>query len=692
MLERRSLFAVSLDAAGWTSVTPSADSKIIYVSSLTGNDLNNGLSTGAPVKTLSKAQSLVRTGYPDWVLLNRGETFGSFGEWRKSGRSPQEPMYIGAYGIGARPQINSGTSWGFITYGHGGATGQSTDNIIISSLSFSANTYNGTNGNIDTGAIRLYCQGQNITIEDCKITGYRENLTLDPNDNGLRNVVIRRNVITDAYALPSTPTTYNAHGVWIGGASNGVTIEQNVIDHNGWRDGQDAERTYFNHDVYIYNSAQNVVVRENLITRASFYGIKMNGGGTAYNNFFARNAESIYLEKTALLESNVFTEAVVAPDKNWGVGINTQKAPSATIRGNLVTKNENPNASGVAGIQLYNNGTPFSGLVENNVIYNWRNGIRIATPGNGVGSVIVQNNQSQLSNSSSAAVDQSLNGPQSTFTYSGNTYYSQQGTGANRLSGTFQSLANWKTKTGESNAQYALLSYPDPSRDIAGYATTVGTGTTLESFITAARAMDKSNWNAALLAPAVNDWFRQGFGMPNLSAPTVASGTFANQRLPLSVDLTFTGDIGATPPLTAMVVVNQSTGLPVPPTSVTYDAPTRTAKFFFTGTLPEGNYLATYNGGFSLNFRSLLGDADGDGRVNTKDFNAFSGNFGGTNKTLSQGDFNYDTVVNSADFTIFLSQYGRSLPAFAPPVPAGAGSLFGSIGVETLGISEDVLA
>src|SRR4051812_27504320 len=91
-LEQRRLYAVSTDAAGWTVVTAAADTRAIYVSNSGGNDANTGLSQSAPIKTLAKAQSLVRDGYADWVLLKRGDTFESFGEWRKRGRSAQEPL------------------------------------------------------------------------------------------------------------------------------------------------------------------------------------------------------------------------------------------------------------------------------------------------------------------------------------------------------------------------------------------------------------------------------------------------------------------------------------------------------------------------------------------------------------------------------------------------------------------------
>src|ERR1043165_3600243 len=55
------------DDGGWTALSPGASSRVIYVSSSSGVDTNSGLSTTAPVRTLSKAYSLLRDGSPDWV-------------------------------------------------------------------------------------------------------------------------------------------------------------------------------------------------------------------------------------------------------------------------------------------------------------------------------------------------------------------------------------------------------------------------------------------------------------------------------------------------------------------------------------------------------------------------------------------------------------------------------------------------
>src|SRR3954470_4000106 len=74
-LERRSMLSVSLDSAGWTVVTPASDTRVIYVSNSQGTDSNTGFPIDKPIKSLSKAQSLVKDGGADWVLLKRGDTF-----------------------------------------------------------------------------------------------------------------------------------------------------------------------------------------------------------------------------------------------------------------------------------------------------------------------------------------------------------------------------------------------------------------------------------------------------------------------------------------------------------------------------------------------------------------------------------------------------------------------------------------
>src|SRR4051794_1369227 len=134
-LESRQLMSVSLNSAGWTVVTPSSDTRTIYVSSSSGNDANIGTSPTAAVKSLAKAASLLRDGSPDWMLLKRGDTWSgsSFPTWNKSGRSSAEPMYIGTFGAGSRPLIDTGAVGGFAA-----TTGRAVNNLVMSGVQFYA--------------------------------------------------------------------------------------------------------------------------------------------------------------------------------------------------------------------------------------------------------------------------------------------------------------------------------------------------------------------------------------------------------------------------------------------------------------------------------------------------------------------------------------------------------------------------
>jgi hypothetical protein len=72
-------------------------------------------------------------------------------------------------------------------------------------------------------------------------------------------------------------------------------------------------------------------------------------------------------------------------------------------------------------------------------------------------------------------------------------------------------------------------------------------------------------------------------------------------------------------------------------------------------------------------------DANRDRKVDTGDFNLMAGNFGQLGN-WSQGNFNYADGVDSIDFSIFLAEYGRKLPATPGPLPGS--SLFSDGSVE----------
>ncbi len=93
-LEAQRIAEIRATASDYSKIT----GKKVYVSSSMGNDANNGLTEATPVKTVARANELVR--YGDGVLLKRGDVF------RESVYAESGITYS-AYGEGAKPFINA---------------------------------------------------------------------------------------------------------------------------------------------------------------------------------------------------------------------------------------------------------------------------------------------------------------------------------------------------------------------------------------------------------------------------------------------------------------------------------------------------------------------------------------------------------------------------------------------------------
>ena len=161
-----------LDADGWTTFTPSADTRIIYVSN-SGSDTNDGLSPETAVASIAKGISLLRDGSADWLLLESGGVWHESIKWPDlSGRSPSEPILISSYGDGERPVIASGSGPGF------DHIKTPLSNLAIVGLDFYADTrdpnsttFTGTAGDI---GISIMTDASNILIEDTVVRFYKD--------------------------------------------------------------------------------------------------------------------------------------------------------------------------------------------------------------------------------------------------------------------------------------------------------------------------------------------------------------------------------------------------------------------------------------------------------------------------------------------------------------------------------------
>ena len=60
---------------GWTTFDPGSDTRVVYVSSSTGSDVNDGSSPALAVRTVERGADLVRDGQNDFLLLHRGDVW-----------------------------------------------------------------------------------------------------------------------------------------------------------------------------------------------------------------------------------------------------------------------------------------------------------------------------------------------------------------------------------------------------------------------------------------------------------------------------------------------------------------------------------------------------------------------------------------------------------------------------------------
>ena len=453
-----------LDANGWTTFTPSSDTRIIYVSSSTGSDSNNGFSQNAAVATIEKGLSLIRDGSADWLLLKAGDTWVNqeIGYLDFSGRSATEPILISSYGTGARPLIETSPN------GSGAAIGgfqNSLSNIAIVGLDFYAYTRDPGNPNFagdgpDQYGMRFVTPVNNLLVEDCKFSFYNDS-TIEGSGSG--NVILRRNIISDNWdAAPD-----HSEGLYVDHVAN-LVLEQNLFDHIGWNSSvSGAEPNEFNHSLYIqYNSGLATVIG-NIFANSAATGAQVRPGGTVIDNLFVHNPIGFQIG------SSPSTLPPPIP------------ASTATVSGNVVTEGTDITATDPRGfgIVLY----PDTGLVQvqNNII------THVASSGPIVESIwIAQGANNDI--------------------VTNNIIYKWGGQGE---------FYDFGSGNITSPNAINLTGYLDPERSVETYMASLGGSATLAAFIAAARDQSKSDWDPRYTADAVNSYIEAGFVTTGGGAP-----------------------------------------------------------------------------------------------------------------------------------------------------------------------------
>ena len=264
--------------SGFTAIRPSADSKLIYVSSSLGDDKNTCLSEASPCKTIKAGMEKMRAGHPDHIYLKRGDV------WRNetllglnSGRSLEEPAVLAYYGMnGARPKVISSGSALHIFQNN-------LANVQIMGLEFSSEessvSTEATPGRAD---IVLWGANQNILFEDNKFS--QMTIIVKARNNAKpENIRLRRNIWVDDSAVANLAKLHIE-------AANGLLIEENVFNYSTDK----IEQSENMHPLALTSSNINtaVVLRGNIIVGSSGREAQLFPGAMTQDNFITAEIKS----------------------------------------------------------------------------------------------------------------------------------------------------------------------------------------------------------------------------------------------------------------------------------------------------------------------------------------------------------------------------------------------------------------
>ena len=557
------------DAFGWTIFAPSADSRLIYVDSTLGNDgtaatyLLSTLPAGtwrqpvgiAPYATLEAATGQMRSGFPDYLLLKRGESFTlTTAQWQpEGGRSATERSFVTGYGLGPRPHFDSPASnglhfriWSDVNY------------IGIVGLHFYPTfrdpghaNFAGFGNTSGAAGIRLYAGStpmSGVLIEDNLIEYAQGGIGLTSGISGEKayiDTIIRRNVIR--YCWNET-----AHAQGISGSWASVIVEENFFEHNGWYKqaidpldplypgggSEEGQATVFNHNFYVsqlidaiihnnvsYNPssihfkftsnpevtnsvlAHDVILDDNLMIRGEV-GMSLGGNddfddGPRFGDMqVCRNV----MTRIGETQNTNRTLAWCGEIQDWANGFYGQ---------NLIFKTGNDAVSNTQGTRIQ--GHCSNVAVSRNIQYDLGpitfeggGGLYVYAQSGTMSNVLWAKNIIQNINTQGKAVG--AHDVVAGVTHSDNKYYTNAP--ANEwfeYDGAGYDKAGWDALTGDTGSTVTTVTFVDATKTLETYMTSLGQASTLDEFLVKCRAQGDGVWDQNYTARYINAYFRAGY-------------------------------------------------------------------------------------------------------------------------------------------------------------------------------------
>jgi hypothetical protein len=381
-------------------------------------------------------------------------------------------------------------------------------------------------GAIGGPGIQWLAPSDDILFEDLMVQHYAtSNINLKAS---MTNVRVRRSIIVDSYSVND-----NAQGIYVEGVQ-GVLIEENMFDHNGWNTNPallgTAPPTLYNHNLYVQSNCEDVTIRGNLSTRAASHGIQARAGGIVTGNLVLENPVGMSFGLVpdewdpkvggvkGTVAGNVVRDAGDIDVTNArGIGIQLGNIQSATVEDNILAHDSSMGTSSIA-IDVRRKTNPLVAdekvqnlTIQNNVIYDWRGGIRFGT--SALVAVSIQNNDVQQPVRASEVVNYFGGAFTPQTSYAGNHWFSVANPGTwFTIGATSQSFDQWIVTTNEQGATNTVAVYADTERKLTDYHQTLGKEATFDAYIQEVRKQSQKNWRVEYMAKSPIAYIREGFG------------------------------------------------------------------------------------------------------------------------------------------------------------------------------------
>ena len=306
-----------------------------------------------------------------WLMIEKGHTYSDLGRLISragQGESPLHPLYVGTWGSGTRPVIESevqayqGLSKNFVVQGlelANGAVALEGENLLLDGL---------------------VVKGNNLNIQNITRFTLRESQVLD---------VVREKPLSKDY--------WNAADNKISGAfiknTDGLLIEDTIFDHNGWEDdyspngalsgGQPPSK--FSHNLYIQMDVTDATLRDSVLMQGASFGAQVRSGGLIEGNLFAGNNAALLIGRSnvdtnnfSLLLDNLVSAAGYKESPRIGAlafGVIDEGASTALVDNIIAHLTDPSDTAAQEARDVVQPNTPlnnrYGAYYDDTIIYNW---------------------------------------------------------------------------------------------------------------------------------------------------------------------------------------------------------------------------------------------------------------------------------------------------------------------------------